>query len=141
MSPAIAAHIVDVLKVLMGKDGTNLGHTRMSTLARNLKYFRRRLHQIGVIVKGSEDSPIVPIMCYFHSKTTAMVRLLLEKNIACTGVMYPVTSFLECRIRICLSPGNTREQLDYALKIISEVVDHIGIKYSRLPHSNEPVEY
>lgn len=68
MSPPVAAQIIGVMKILMGKDGTNDGRKRIERLARNTRYFRRRLAQIGVIVYGNEDSPVVPILVYFYSK-------------------------------------------------------------------------
>lgn len=68
MSPPVAAQIVAVLKILMGRDGTNEGQKRIQTLARNTRYFRRRLQQIGVITYGNEDSPVVPILVYLYSK-------------------------------------------------------------------------
>lgn len=68
MSPPVAAQIVAVLKILMGRDGTNEGQRRIETLARNTKYFRRKLQQIGVITYGNEDSPVVPILVYLYSK-------------------------------------------------------------------------
>ncbi|XP_031355033.1 serine palmitoyltransferase 2-like [Photinus pyralis] len=141
MSPPIAAHIVDVLNILMGKDGTDLGRARIASLARNSKYFRRRVNQLGLITYGSEDSPVVPILCCFYSKMLAMVRFLREKDIASIGVGYPVTSLLECRVRICLSASHTKEQLDYALKIISEIAGPLGLKYSRQPTSKQLVVY
>lgn len=68
MPPPVAAQIVAVLKILMGKDGTNEGKKRIAALARNTRYFRRRLAQIGVITYGNEDSPVVPILVYLYSK-------------------------------------------------------------------------
>lgn len=68
MPPALAAQIISVLKILMGRDGTNEGRRRIETLARNTRYFRMRLEQIGVIVHGNEDSPVVPILVYLYSK-------------------------------------------------------------------------
>lgn len=69
MSPPVAAQIISVLKILMGRDGTNVGRERIDQLARNTKYFRRRLAQIGVITFGNADSPVVPILVYWYSKT------------------------------------------------------------------------
>lgn len=66
--PALAAQIISVLKILMGRDGTNEGQKRIETLARNTRYFRKRLEQIGVIIHGNEDSPVVPILVYLYSK-------------------------------------------------------------------------
>jgi 7-keto-8-aminopelargonate synthetase-like enzyme len=60
----------------MGKDGTldgrfnrlnyhlkttSLGQERIERLARNIHYFRLRLKQLGFIVYGSDDSPVVKI--------------------------------------------------------------------------------
>lgn len=68
MSPPVAAQIIAVLKILMGKDGTDKGKKTIERLARNTRYFRRRLAQIGVITYGNEDSPVVPILVYLYSK-------------------------------------------------------------------------
>ena len=35
---------------------------RIRRLARNSKYFRKRLQQLGYIVYGHDDSPVVPMM-------------------------------------------------------------------------------
>lgn len=68
MSPPVAAQIITVLKIIMGKDGSDEGQKRIRALARNTQYFRRRLAQIGVITYGNEDSPVVPILVYLYSK-------------------------------------------------------------------------
>ncbi|KAF5292515.1 hypothetical protein FQR65_LT01661 [Abscondita terminalis] len=141
MAPPVAAQIIGVLKVLMGKDGTNSGQTRIDTLARNTQYFRRRLAQIGVITYGSEDSPVVPILVYLYSKIAMCVRTLIENNIATVGVGYPATPLLQARIRICLSAGHTKDHLDYALEMLEKVADEIGLKHSRLPRDGNPIEY
>ena len=52
----------------MGLDGTNEGRKRIEQLARNTRYFRKRLAQIGVITYGHEDSPVVPMLVYLFSK-------------------------------------------------------------------------
>lgn len=52
----------------MGEDGTETGRNKIQQLARNTRYFRRRLAQIGVITYGHEDSPVVPMLVYLFSK-------------------------------------------------------------------------
>lgn len=44
------------------------GVRRIAQLARNTRYVRQRLHQMGLIVYGNEDSPVVPVLVYMLSK-------------------------------------------------------------------------
>ncbi|KAL1501165.1 hypothetical protein ABEB36_006547 [Hypothenemus hampei] len=141
MSPPLAAQIIAVLKILMEKDGTSEGQRRIEALARNTRYFRMRLNQIGVIIHGNEDSPVVPILVYLYSKIAGVVRSLIKEKIATVGVGYPATPLYEGRIRICLSAGHTKEQLDYALEVIEKVANDIGLKYSRKPRDLTPIDY
>ena len=68
MSPVIAKQIYCVVQVLMGLDGTDKGAKRIAQLARNTRYFRRRLAQMGFIVYGHDDSPVVPLLLCFCPK-------------------------------------------------------------------------
>lgn len=67
MSPVIAKQIFGVIDVLMGNHA-NEGSKRISQLARNTRYFRRRLAQMGFIVYGNDDSPVVPLLLCFCPK-------------------------------------------------------------------------
>lgn len=68
MSPPIAQQIITSMQIIAGEDGTDIGKKRTKQLARNTRYFRRRLHQIGVIIYGNEDSAVVPMLVYLFSK-------------------------------------------------------------------------
>jgi serine palmitoyltransferase len=48
---------------------------------------------------------------------------------------------MEGRIRFCLSAAHTKEQLDYALDVIDEIGDQLGLKYSRKPRNLNEIEY
>ena len=131
MAPAVAQQVITSMKLIMGLDGTNDGRRRIEQLSRNAKYFRKRLADMGVITYGHEDSPVVPMLSYFFSKSSAFVRMMTEKNFAVVGVGYPATPLSEARIRFCLSAAHTKEQLDLALEAINEICDKLGLKYSR----------
>lgn len=45
-----------------------LGRARVQQLAENTRYFRRRLKEMGFIIYGNEDSPVVPLMLYMPAK-------------------------------------------------------------------------
>lgn len=68
MSPAVTQQIITAMRIIAGEDGTDVGKKRIKQLARNTRYFRRRLNQIGVIIYGNEDSPVVPMLVYLFSK-------------------------------------------------------------------------
>lgn len=48
---------------------------------------------------------------------------------------------MEGRIRFCLSAAHTKEQLDYALDVIDDVSENLGLKYSRKQRDPNPIEY
>ncbi|PIO67762.1 aminotransferase, class I/II [Teladorsagia circumcincta] len=68
MAPPVAQQIYTSMSIIMGKDGTNDGARRIEQLARNARYFRLRLKQLGFIVYGSDDSPVVPVLLYYPAK-------------------------------------------------------------------------
>lgn len=44
------------------------GADRLRQLSENTTYFRRRLHDMGFIIYGNDDSPVVPMMLYMPAK-------------------------------------------------------------------------
>jgi serine palmitoyltransferase len=45
-----------------------LGQKRIQQLARNVRYFRRQLVDMGFIVYGNDTSPVVPVMIFMGAK-------------------------------------------------------------------------
>ena len=44
------------------------GQKRIKQLARNVRYFRRQLVDMGFIVYGNDNSPVVPVMIFMPAK-------------------------------------------------------------------------
>jgi len=101
----------------------------LRTLRENSNYFRESLIARGFQVFGDKDSPIVPLMIYYPAKTAAFSRECLSKNLAVVVVGFPATPLLMSRARFCVSAGHTKEELDWALKILDEIGDKLIIKY------------
>uniref|UniRef100_A0A3Q2NXU4 serine C-palmitoyltransferase n=1 Tax=Fundulus heteroclitus TaxID=8078 RepID=A0A3Q2NXU4_FUNHE len=131
MSPPVAQQIITSMKIIMGEDGTTLGADRLKQLSENTNYFRRRLREMGFIIYGNDDSPVVPLMLYMPAKIGAFGREMLKRNIGTVVVGFPATPIIESRARFCVSAAHTREMLDTALEAISEVGDLLQLKYSR----------
>ncbi|XP_048455767.1 serine palmitoyltransferase 2 isoform X1 [Rhincodon typus] len=137
MSAPIAEQIIASMKCIMGEDGTTLGQTRVQQLAENTRYFRRRLKEMGFIIYGNDDSPVVPLMLYMPAKIGAFGREMLKRNVGVVVVGFPATPIIESRARFCVSAAHTREMLDTVLKVIGEVGDLLQLKYSR--HKLDPL--
>jgi serine palmitoyltransferase len=124
-----AQQALGVLRVIKGEDGTNLGQERIRQLMENSKFFRRALVNLGLTVLGNDASPVIPVMMYNFGKVTAFCRLCLQRNLAVVVVGYPATKLIECRARFCVSACHTREDLEYALRIIKDVADELYLTF------------
>ncbi|XP_020022219.1 serine palmitoyltransferase 3 isoform X2 [Castor canadensis] len=141
MSAPIAQQIIRSLKLIMGQDGTTEGLKKIQKLARNIKYFRQRLKQMGFIIYGNDSSPVVPMLLYMPSKVAAFARLMLERKIGVVVVGFPATPLTEARVRFCVSSAHTQEMLDKVLEATDEIGDLLQVKYSRHRKSVHPVFY
>jgi glycine C-acetyltransferase len=95
-------------------------------LAENTAYFRERIVAAGFDVKPGEH-PIVPIMLYDAVISQKMAEKLLEKGIYVIGFYYPVVAKGQARIRVQISAGHTKEQLDHAIASFTEVGKELGV--------------
>ncbi|XP_064601850.1 serine palmitoyltransferase 2-like isoform X2 [Liolophura sinensis] len=138
MAAPIAQQIISSMSIIMGEDGTQEGERRIARLKWNTSYFRNRLREMGFIIYGNEDSPVVPLMLFMPSKIAAFGRCTLERGLAAVVVGFPATPIIESRARFCLSASHNKETLDKALHIIDEVGDLLQLKYSRYCLKDSP---
>ncbi|XP_062981939.1 serine palmitoyltransferase 3 [Elgaria multicarinata webbii] len=141
MCPPVTEQIIRAMKCVMGLDGTTQGLQRVRQLAENTRYFRRRLHELGFIIYGNEDSPVVPLLLYIPGKIGAFSRRMLAKSIGVVVVGFPATPITESRARFCVSAAHTREMLDTVLEALDELGDFLQLKYSRHSRSSRPELY
>jgi len=129
MSPPCAEQVISSMGIIMGRGGTGEGKRRIMQLKDNANYFRERLLEMGFVVFGDEDSPVIPLMLYHPCKIPAFSRECLKEGLAVVVVGYPATPLILSRARFCLSAAHTREDMDFALKGISAVGDRMALKY------------
>ena len=95
------------------------------TLWENTKYFRGRMVELGFeIIPGIH--PIVPIMLREELKTVALAKAVNQRGVFVVGFTYPVVPMGQARIRVQISAGHTREQLDTALSVFEEAGREVG---------------
>jgi glycine C-acetyltransferase len=95
-------------------------------LEENTAYFREKIVAAGFDTKPGEH-PIIPIMLYDAVISQKMAEKLLEKGIYVIGFYYPVVAKGQARIRVQISAGHTREQLDHAIAAFTEVGKELGV--------------
>uniref|UniRef100_A0A9L0KDW6 serine C-palmitoyltransferase n=1 Tax=Equus asinus TaxID=9793 RepID=A0A9L0KDW6_EQUAS len=117
------------------------GRKRVQQLAKNTRYFRQRLNEMGFIIYGNEESPVIPLLLYMPGKVAAFARHLLKRKIGVVVVGFPATPLAEARARFCISAAHTREQLDTVLEALDEMGDLLYLKYSRHRKSARPELY
>lgn len=135
MPVPIATQILSVLKILMGEDGTDEGARRLKQLRDNTHHFRTKLREMGFLIIGHYDSPVIPLMIMQPSTMPAFSRLCLERNIAVVMASYPATELELSRARFCMSSAHTIEDLDMALEHLKEVGRVCMLLYDK----NDPV--
>ncbi|KAF7726341.1 serine palmitoyltransferase component [Apophysomyces ossiformis] len=127
----VAQQVITSTKIICGEDGTDEGRRRIKQLAENAQYFATRLREMGFIVYGDHGSPVVPLLLFNPAKIPAFSREMLKRGVAVCVVGYPATPIISSRARFCLSASHTREDLDHALDVISEVGDLLLLKVSQ----------
>ena len=80
----------------------------------------------GFDIKPTQ-SAICAVMLYDAPISQRYANRLLEEGIYVTGFYYPVVPKGEARIRVQLSAGHTREQLDKAIAAFVKVGKELGV--------------
>ncbi|MFH4977606.1 hypothetical protein AB6A40_004315 [Gnathostoma spinigerum] len=141
ISAPVAAQVLSSIKIMLGEDGTSIGREKNLQLLRNTRYMRRRLEQMGFLIYGQEDSPVIPMMMFYITRVVCFGRYTLGKGLGVVCVAYPATPLTKCRARLCVSADHTKDQLDKALEIMNEAGDYSGTKYGTVDRSGKVIEY
>jgi len=114
LAPVIAGTTLEVIDLL---DQSN---DLIQKLKSNTKYFKNKLTEIGFDVRG-KGHPIIPIFLYDEKLAGEMADELLKTGIYVIGFSYPVVPKGKARIRVQISAGFSREQLDFAIDAFEKV--------------------
>ena len=95
-------------------------------LVENVEYFRDKMMAAGFDIKPTQ-SAICAVMLYDAPLSQRYAAKLQEEGIYVTGFYYPVVPKGEARIRVQLSAGHTREQLDKCIAAFIKVGKELGV--------------
>jgi glycine C-acetyltransferase len=112
VAPSICAASLKVLEML--SNSTEL----RDRLEKNTRYFRQGMQEAGFNVDDGVH-PIVPVMLGDAKLAQKMSVKLLEKGIYAIGFFFPVVPNGKARIRVQISAGHTKSDLDKAIEAFS----------------------
>ena len=114
LAPAIIGASLEVFKML--KESNEI-HDR---LVENVNYFRDKMMAAVFDIKPTQ-SAICAVMLYDAKLSQVYAAKMQEEGIYVTGFYYPVVPKGQARIRVQLSAGHNREQLDKCIAAFIKV--------------------
>ena len=120
VAPAIVAASLKVFDMLSSTTSLR------DKLEKNTLYFREQITSVGFDIKNGVH-PIVPIMLYDAVLAQKMASTLLDEGIYVIGFFFPVVPKDEARIRVQISAGMEKSDLDYAIEKFSKVGKAMGV--------------
>ena len=120
LAPCIIGASLEVFKMLKES------HELHDKLVENVNYFRDKMMAAGFDIKPTQ-SAICAVMLYDAKLSQVYAAKLLEEGIYVTGFYYPVVPKGEARIRVQLSAGHNREQLDKCIEAFIKIGKELGV--------------
>ena len=120
VAPAIVAASLKVFDMLSSTTSLR------DKLEKNTLYFREQMSSVGFDIKNGIH-PIVPIMLYDAVLAQKMAAALLDEGIYVIGFFFPVVPKGEARIRVQISAGMKKSDLDQAIEKFSKVGKAMGV--------------
>ncbi len=120
VAPAIVAASLKVFDMLSSTTSLR------DKLEKNTLYFREQMSSVGFDIKNGIH-PIVPIMLYDAVLAQKMAAALLDEGIYVIGFFFPVVPKGEARIRVQISAGMKKSDLDQAIEKFFKVGKAMGV--------------
>ena len=120
LPPAVVGAGIEMFKML---EESNEHHDR---LVENVAFFREKMIAAGFDIKPTV-SAICAVMLYDAKLSQDFAAELQKKGIFVTGFYYPVVPKGQARIRVQVSAGHTREQLEKCVAAFVEVGKDLGV--------------
>ncbi|WP_281723591.1 glycine C-acetyltransferase [Hoylesella shahii] len=120
LAPCIIGASLEVFKMLAE---SNELHDK---LVENVNYFRDKMIAAGFDIKPTQ-SAICAVMLYDAKLSQVYAARMLDEGIYVTGFYYPVVPKEQARIRVQISAGHNREQLDKCIAAFVKVGKELGV--------------
>ncbi len=116
----IVGGLIEIFKLLKADQAGR------SKLWENINYLRNAFKEVGFNI-GNPEAGIIPIIVGNEETLFKMYEDLRLSGVYTNIVTYPATRRKECRLRICAMKDLTKEQMDKAVRIITEKGKKYGV--------------
>jgi glycine C-acetyltransferase len=120
MPPAIVGAGIEAFSML---ESSNELHDRLMS---NTEYFSQAMQKAGFDIKPTQ-SAIVAVMLYDAKLSQDMAAELLNEGIYVIGFYFPVVPKEQARIRVQVSAGHSKENLDKCIEAFTKVGKKFGV--------------
>ena len=124
VAPGIVGASLEMFKMLKE---SNALHDK---LVDNVNYFRDKMMAAGFDIKPTQ-SAICAVMLYDAKLAQDFAAEMQNEGIYVTGFSYPVVPKGEARIRVQLSAGHERDQLDKCIAAFIKVAQRLGVELKK----------
>ncbi len=111
--PAPIAAAANTILTMLEESGPEL----VAELRSKAEYMRTSLTQVGFDL-GMSNTHIMPVMCREERKALFMHVALLENGVMMVPITYPGVKEGEERLRVNVTRGHTREDMDRAIELL-----------------------
>jgi len=120
LPPAATGATIESVKMLMESEEFS------NRLWDNARYFKEKLGKLGFDT-GHSETPITPVMIGNEGKTMEFSKALLDAGVYVSGIVFPTVSKGKGRLRVMISAGHTKEDLDFAIEQFERVGKKLNI--------------
>ena len=120
LAPAVVGATIKVLEIL--ENDTAL----KDQIRENTKLFREKMDEAGFDIP-SGTHPIVPVMLYDAKLAQSFAANLLKEGIYVIGFFFPVVPRGKARIRVQISAGHTKEQIEKCVNAFVKIGKELNV--------------
>jgi len=120
LSLADTAAALEAIKILLESDEP------VKKLWENVNYVKDQFASLGFDT-GNSQTPIIPVMIGDEDKAKEFSLKLFDENVFAAPIVFPMVGKGKARIRVILSAGHSREDLDLGIKAFEKVGKELGV--------------
>lgn len=120
MAPCLAAAALKVVEMI----STDESH--VAKLWENREYFANRITKLGLNI-GTTVTPVIPVIVGDGALAVQMSEDLYDKGVFAQAIQFPMVPRGAARLRVMISAGHTKADLDLAADAIEESAKKMGL--------------